>query len=231
VCESDGSNALQLTSFGGPVTDRASWSPDSKRIAFHSRPEGQAEIYVINAEGGRPQRLTFEQADDVAPSWSHNGKWIYFGSNRTGVHQVWKIPAEGGTAVQVTKGGGIVAFESPDGKFLYYAKIRGFTSLWKVPVEGGPETEVLESLFYVNFAVRREGLYFVPKASGSAVRSPLQLLTFAGLTVKTIIPREALGERFQTLVDTFTVSPNGRAILYARWSLEDKELMLVENFR
>ncbi|MEK7404683.1 MAG: hypothetical protein AAB225_06205, partial [Acidobacteriota bacterium] len=54
VCEADGSNPMQLTSFGGPVTDHADWSPDGTRIAFHSRPEGRAEIYVIGSEGGRP---------------------------------------------------------------------------------------------------------------------------------------------------------------------------------
>jgi Tol biopolymer transport system component/DNA-binding winged helix-turn-helix (wHTH) protein len=231
VSDSDGSNGVRLTSFGGPVTDRASWSPDGKKIAFHSRPEGQAEIYVINSEGGRPQRLTYEQADDVAPSWSHDGKWIYFGSNRTGIHQVWKMPSGGGPAVQVTKNGGIVALESPDGKYLYYTKVRGFSSLWKVPVEGGPESEILESLFYVNFAVRPEGIYFIGKNGSSLVSSPLQLLSFTGGVVKTIVPREMLGEAERTLVDTFGVSPDGRSILFARWSSEERELVLVENFR
>ena len=47
------------------MADHPTWSPDGKRIAFHSRPEGQAEVYVINAEGGQPQRLTEEPAEDV----------------------------------------------------------------------------------------------------------------------------------------------------------------------
>jgi len=176
--------------------------------------------------GGRPQRLTYEQADDVAPSWSHDGKWIYFGSNRTGVHQVWKIPPEGGTPVQVTKSGGIAANESPDGKSLYYTKVRGVTGLWKAPLKGGPESKVLDSLFYLNFAVRPEGIYFIP-GSGSPAVCSLQLLSFANGTVRTIVPKEALGEG----VDTLTVSPDGRSILYARWGSQDRELVLVENFR
>ena len=231
ACDSDGSNALQLTSFGGPVTDRASWSPDGRRIAFHSRPEGQAEIYVINTEGGRPQRLTYEQADDVAPSWSHDGKWIYFGSNRTGVHQVWKIPAAGGTPVQVTKSGELLHSSRLTASYCTIPKVRGVTSLWKAPVEGGPESKVLESLFYLNFAVRQEGIYFIPETDSSAVRS-LQLLSFANGTVRTIVPRETLGEGARGQgIDTLTVSPDGRSILFARWSSHGRELVLVDNFR
>lgn len=233
VCESDGSNPVPLTSFGGPATDSPSWSPDGRRIAFHSRPEGRAEIYVINAEGGKAQRLTNEQADHLIPSWSHDGKWIYFRSNRTGIHQVWKIPAEGGTPVQVTKQGGIPALESADGGFLYYTKLRGVTSLWRVPVEGGPESQVLESLFYLNFAVRPEGIYFIPEpaaAPGSghgreASAPSIQLFHFASRTVRTIAPLE------ERNVSTLAVSPDGRWILYSRYDQLSSDLMLVENFR
>jgi len=233
VCESDGSNPVPLTSFGGPVTDRPSWSPDGRRIAFHSRPEGQAKIYVINAEGGKAQRLTNEQGDHVAPSWSHDGKWIYFGSSRSGIHQVWKIPAEGGKPVQVTKQGGIAALESADGRFLYYTKFRGVTSLWRVPVEGGPESQVLESLFYLNFAVRPEGIYFIPEPAavlgsghGREASAPsIQLFRFASRTVRTIAPLE------ERRVSTLAVSPDGRWILYSRFDQLSSDLMLVENFR
>ena len=56
------------------------------------------------------------------------------------------MPAEGGQAVQMTKQGGHMALESPDGKTLYYAKSCDVPGLWKVPVQGGEETRVLEQL-------------------------------------------------------------------------------------
>jgi Tol biopolymer transport system component len=227
VCEADGSNAMQLTSLGGPPSERANWSPDGKKIAFQSRPEGQAEIFVINSEGGRPKRLTYEPADDVAPSWSHDGRWIYFGSHRTGIDQVWKMPAEGGTPVQMTKNGGIAAVESPDGKFLYYTKVRGITGLWRMPVESGPETQVLESLLYLNFAVRPEGIYFSPATGPSSIWPSFQILSFPSGKVKTIVQGATLGLEVRTM----TVAPNGRSILYSRPGPEHSVLMLVENFQ
>ena len=104
------------------VTGTPRWSPDGQTIAFDSNLEGQFEIYVIPAAGGKPRRLTSHPANDHVPSFSRDGKWIYFSSNRTGEYQIWKIPASGGDAVQVTHNGGYVAFESPDGAYLYYTQ-------------------------------------------------------------------------------------------------------------
>src|SRR5689334_1103692 len=56
--------------------------------------------------------------------------------------QVWKAPAQGGAAIQVTHHGGVEAFESLDGMFVYYAK-RESDGIWRVPVQGGEETQVL----------------------------------------------------------------------------------------
>ena len=80
------------------------------------------DVYVINANGGRPKRLTDHPADDGVASWSRDGRSIYFVSNRTKAWEVWKMPADGGDAIQVTRNGGYVAFESVDGEFLYYVK-------------------------------------------------------------------------------------------------------------
>ena len=130
VCESDGSKPVQLTNFGGPIAGTPRWSPDGRQVVLDCNAGGNEDIYVVSVEGGPPRRLTSEKSEDVTPSWSRDGRWIYFASDRTGNWQVWKLPAEGGKAVQVTKGGGFAAFESYDGKTLYYAK--GRDSSWAV---------------------------------------------------------------------------------------------------
>jgi Tol biopolymer transport system component/predicted Ser/Thr protein kinase len=135
VCGGDGSDAVQLTSFGGPDVTTPRWSPDGTRIAFDSNAGGQYDIWVVSADGGKPHRMTSDPTNDGNPSWSRDGKWIYFDSARVGEQQVFKLPASGGEAIQVTKDGGFAPFESPDGKFLYYTKALADTSLWKMPLE------------------------------------------------------------------------------------------------
>lgn len=84
VCNSDGSNPMQVISFGGPNVGSPRWSPDGRKIVFDSVLKGDSDIYVMDAEGGKPRRLTDETSDEDAPTWSHVSRWIYFTSNRTG---------------------------------------------------------------------------------------------------------------------------------------------------
>ncbi len=228
VCESEGSNALQLTHFDGPLAGSPRWSPDGQRIAFDSRPEGHADIFVIGAQGGSPRRLTTETSEDIVPSWSRDGRWIYFSSNRTGSLQIWKIPAEGGHAIQLTKGGGFESFEAPDGKFLYYAKGRGAAGIWKVPVEGGEETAVPELAtagFYRYWAVTDRGIYFVPQETRP--KTALKFFEFGSRQVKQILMFD------KPLVNQpgLAISPAGRWILYAQVDQMVRDIMLVENFK
>jgi Tol biopolymer transport system component len=223
VCDSDGSNAVQLTAFAGPVTADLNWSPDGRRLAFKSSAHGHGDIYVIDAEGGTPRRLTTEPSDDLMPSWSRDGQWIYFASNRSGTDQIWKMPAAGGAAVQVTRQGGFYSQESPDGRFLYYGKGRDpTTSLWRMPVAGGEETRVLESVtWWMNFQVVDQGIYFIPAGKPPTIQF-LRFTTGRIEPVTTIAKAPAAG---------LTVSLDGRTILFTVWEQGGQDLMLVENFR
>jgi Tol biopolymer transport system component len=222
VCDSDGSNPQQLTFFEGPAVCQPHWSPDGRQIAFDSSAEGRGAVYVVSVEGGRPRRLTAGASDDGVPTWSRDGKWIYFASDRTGAVQTWKMPAEGGQAVQVTKKGGYVAFESPDGKILYYAKGYADPGLWKVPVGGGEETPVLEQLaegYRWAWGLGGEGIYFY-----NASTKAIELLNFATHRITQIAKPEKP-------VWTVAVSPDGRWILYDQLDQNTSKIMLVENFR
>jgi dipeptidyl aminopeptidase/acylaminoacyl peptidase len=161
VCDREGRNPVQLTSFNGAQLGSPRWSRDSRWIAFDSPKAGNLDIYVISADGGQPRRLTSGPSNNARPSWAQDGRWIYFGSNRSGDWQIWKEPAPGGTAVQVTKTkGGEEAFESLDGKFVYYAKL-DVPGIWKVPVAGGEETQVLDRGGQSVWALTGQGICFI----------------------------------------------------------------------
>jgi hypothetical protein len=97
-------------------------------------------------------------AADIRPCFSRDQRWIYFTSDRSGTFQIWKMPAQGGEATQVTRNGGYIAFETMDGKFLYYGKGRGQTTLWRVPTGGGEEVKVLDDVNPSSFTVSGPGI-------------------------------------------------------------------------
>src|SRR5438045_3696193 len=95
---------------------KESGRPHKPCVPLPARVAGNADLYVISADGGKPRRLTTEASEDIVPSFSHDGNWIYFCSNRSGGQQIWKQPAAGGQAVQITQQGGFDNVESPDGQ-------------------------------------------------------------------------------------------------------------------
>ena len=79
------------------------WSPDGKRIAFYSERDGNAEIYVMNADGSGvtpPDRTT---ADEGYPAWSPDGRTITFDSDRDGNFEMFAMNADGSNAARLTR--------------------------------------------------------------------------------------------------------------------------------
>src|SRR2546430_7894326 len=81
VVPSDGSTEpRRLTSTKGGEGG-VDWSPDSRRIAFSARREGddQAQVYVLDlASGGEAQRITNLSTGASRPLWRRDGKAILF---------------------------------------------------------------------------------------------------------------------------------------------------------
>jgi dipeptidyl aminopeptidase/acylaminoacyl peptidase len=110
VLSLDGGEARQLTSFEDDCAEIA-WSPDAHRIAFTGKDAKAADVdddgprvyermryktdegflsdqcrkhvWIIDANGGQPRRLTEGDWDDGQPAWSPDGREIAFVSNRT----------------------------------------------------------------------------------------------------------------------------------------------------
>jgi TolB protein len=85
VTDIDGLDAWNLTGdakIAGTATSAndgwARWSPDGRRIAFHSSRDGNFEIYVMDADGSYPTRVTNHPGVDQYPDWSPDGHRIAF---------------------------------------------------------------------------------------------------------------------------------------------------------
>jgi len=220
LCEADGSNAFQLTNFGKGWSGSPRWSPDGASVAFDSNVAGSWDIYVIRVEGGRPFRLTTNPATDAMAAWSRDGGWIYFTSNRTGRHEIWKMRPDGSSETQVTTAGGVVAVESPDGKFLYYKNNEGEGEIWRMPIAGGAPSHVLNSVMRRLLTVTKRDIHL---PGGSRATTDLRFLDFASNSVRVIAPLAGW--------QSVTLSPDEQWALYSRQEFLNMNLQLIENFR
>jgi Tol biopolymer transport system component len=220
----DGASPLQITvQAATPTAPR--WSPDGRRIVFAQRPGGNVDIYVVDAQGGTPRRLTTDPANDASAYWSRDGKWIYFASNRTGRQEVWKLPADGSTReVQVTRNGGWRSRESFDGNTLYFQKFDQ-VGLFRMPMEGGAEERIAEVQPPQDWQVAPDAIYyFQPVGEGYTVRK-VDLKSGKTTEALKLPPGTAGGTA------NFTVSPDGRWLIFAHADQMVSELMMLDNFR
>ena len=95
VMDADGGNEQRIATHPFSEDWEPAWSPDGKRIAFGSWREGNTDIYVMNADGENPRRLTRNAAPDWGPSWSPDGKRIAFVSGRDGNWDIYVMNADG----------------------------------------------------------------------------------------------------------------------------------------
>jgi hypothetical protein len=220
-----------LTSFGGPVPGSPHWSPDLQQIAFDLEAPGRFDIYSVSVSGGSPRLLI---KNGIRPSWSHDGRWVYFASERSGVRssvvssdrQIWKVPSEGGQPVQVTKGGGIEAVESLDGRGLLFVKLGPGrrTGLWSMPASGGSEVPVLPSIWPGRWVVAETGVYFILPNTRS---SPVPLLFFSFGTRRA----SEIGGIAQPVGEGLSISPDEHWIIWTQVDRSEADLVMLENFQ
>jgi len=108
VANADGSQPVQLTTFGRHSGSPA-WSSDGHWLVFDSYSiDGRWDIWVADAAGGIPRRIVKGPGNSNVPSFSHDAKWITFG----GRGGIFRKPFAGGAEIQITHNGGAYPRES-----------------------------------------------------------------------------------------------------------------------
>ena len=95
----NGGEAIRLTT-GVGIQSNPYFSPDGKWIAFSGQYGGNTDVYVVSADGGVPERLTYHPAPDTVVGWTPDGKNVLFESTRdsfaSGVANLFTVPVTGG---------------------------------------------------------------------------------------------------------------------------------------
>src|SRR5262249_36615061 len=132
------------------------------------RTRPQADIYVAEFSPeeprlGKPQQLTFDEADDLPFDWTLDNKAVLFISNRTGTDHIFRQRMVGTSADMYVSDGEKKAIcrLNPDGtQILYMVPTNSYdhlasARLMRVPINGGPPQIVLEAPGLDNFQCSR----------------------------------------------------------------------------
>ncbi len=222
----DCSRIFQVTRNSGGSLGSPRWSPDGEKIAFSRYYDGQAEIAIINRDGGGLRRLTDNSSSDFFPSWSRDGRFIYFTSNRSGTFQIYVMAVSGGEERLITAGEGSEASESFDGELLYFTRTR---NLWTKNLRTGIEAPVVELAdinVSQNWALTPQAIYYIPQRNNE-----FKLAYRLDLKTRRITTGDTRPANGFTPVTGISVSADETVIARTFLNFIRGDISLIENWR
>ncbi len=144
------SNLAQLTKLTPDTTSASdpAFSPDGSRIAFVSQRDGNAEIYIMNADGTGSTRVTNDPQSDGRPSFTPDGLALVFHSARAaGKQQIWAVNVDGSGVTQLTRDSiNSSPTISPDGQTIAFVSTRNKdTDIWLMARDGSNQRQFTRS--------------------------------------------------------------------------------------
>ena len=203
----------------------AAWAeaPETAKIAFMSKRDGNSEIYIMNPDGSDQVNLTQHPAEDYDPAWSPNGNQILFSSNRDGPFDLYLMDADGTNVRKVFKNSKYRRNPvwSPDGKKVVYEqgdaqKVKQIVGLFLVPradltiytaALNGDSVEKLTDGFDPSWSPDGREIAF---AVGGREGTPLGIFDLQKRSQETILSKE------NRWISSPTWSPRGDKIVFAK---------------
>ncbi len=115
------------------------FSPDRTRIAFSSNRGGSFDIYVMDADGGSPRRLTSDGGAETDPAWTPDGTRIVYTAGAGARSQVAIMGADGtgGRVLTSASRGNHSPVVAPDGKSIAFVSGRdGNAEVYQMDLDG-----------------------------------------------------------------------------------------------
>lgn len=125
--------------------EHPAWSPDGARIAFIEGIGEEQAVWVMQADGSNPTRLTPSKLSPRQPAWSPDGTRIAFVTRRAGESDLYVVDVDGCNLRRLTS----TPEEerepawSPDGRSIVFSRhARPFGGLYAIDPDGANERQL-----------------------------------------------------------------------------------------
>lgn len=130
----DGADVRRLTTTGADVANPA-FLPGGRQVAFTATYDGNPDVYVVDALGGEPRRLTWHPGPDLVQDATPDGRGVLFTSGRdsytTRFTQLWRVAPGGAPEERLALPSASKAVASPDGRRVAYNPLGTAFDQWK----------------------------------------------------------------------------------------------------
>jgi len=128
-----------------------------------------SDLWVANADGTQPRRLTISEGSESRPHFSPDGKTIAFSGQYDGNTDVFTVPVEGGVPTRLTwhPFADLVEGFTPDGKVLFLSQrtihSNRYSQLFTVPLAGGfPEQLIIPNAYHSSYSPDGSFMAYTP---------------------------------------------------------------------
>jgi Tol biopolymer transport system component len=195
--------------FGGPAV-----SPDGRTIAFSARQNGQALLYVMQADGTNVRVVTNSLNLQGAPAWAPDGQSITSAVEGHGVPRLFRVPLDGGSPTPFVQEYSLDPTWAPDSRFVVYSGPDIGTTFSLKAVTPAAVAHPLPALTLTRGA---RHIAVLPGGHSLVVlRGEIQHKNLWLIDLETGAERQLtnLGADFN--ISDFDISPNGREVVLER---------------
>ena len=131
-----------VESFGEPALYQSpALAPDGKRVAVHRHDVNGGDVWLLEVNGGRTSRLTFDASQDNSqPLWSADGTRIVFGSRRNNKWGIYQKLANGTGAEELLYesdlGMAPMSWSATNTVLFYVTDPKNSFDVWALPLTG-----------------------------------------------------------------------------------------------